>query len=138
MAQNDTLRRYLDAGIAFTQLTRSRAEAIVKDLVHTGEIQREHAQDRVEELIDRSRKNTEALVDMIRKEIRTQLSALGVPARPGRATTRAAAPPAKKAAATKKKAPAATKTAVKKKAPAKKSAAKKKAPAKKSASRPRA
>ncbi|MEY2477519.1 MAG: hypothetical protein QOG87_2834, partial [Actinomycetota bacterium] len=45
MAQNDMLRRYLDAGMAFTQLTRARAEAIVKDLVKAGELQREQTQD---------------------------------------------------------------------------------------------
>jgi polyhydroxyalkanoate synthesis regulator phasin len=78
MAENDTLRRYLDAGMAFTQLTRARAQAIVKDLVKAGELQREQAQDRVEELMDRSRKNTEQLLDVVRKEVRQQLAAMGL------------------------------------------------------------
>jgi polyhydroxyalkanoate synthesis regulator phasin len=78
MAENDTLRRYLDAGMAFTQLTRARAQGIVKDLVKAGEIQREQAQERVEELMDRSRKNTEQLLDVVRKEVRQQLSAMGL------------------------------------------------------------
>ena len=43
MAQNDMLKRYLDAGIAFTQMTRTRAEDIVKELVSAGEVQREGA-----------------------------------------------------------------------------------------------
>ena len=36
MAQNDVLKRYIDAGLAFTALTQARAEALVKDLVKVG------------------------------------------------------------------------------------------------------
>src|SRR3954469_20946937 len=77
MPQNDFLKRYLDAGMAFTQLSRSRAEAIVKDLVKAGEVQRDQTSERVDELVDRSRKNTEQFMDMIRKEVSKQLSTLG-------------------------------------------------------------
>ena len=78
MAQNDMLRRYLDAGMAFTQLTRARAEAIVKDLVKAGELQREQTQDALEDLLERSRKNTDQLRDLVRKEIREQLASIGL------------------------------------------------------------
>jgi polyhydroxyalkanoate synthesis regulator phasin len=78
MAQNDMLRRYLDAGMAFTQLTRARAEAIVKDLVKAGELQREQTQDALEDLLERSRKNTDQLRDLVRKEIREQLAGVGL------------------------------------------------------------
>jgi polyhydroxyalkanoate synthesis regulator phasin len=78
MAQNDMLKRYLDAGMAFTQLTRARAEAIVKDLVKAGELQREQTQERVDDLLERSRKNTDQLRELVRKEIREQLSSIGL------------------------------------------------------------
>ena len=78
MAQNDMLKRYLDAGIAFTKMSRTRAEGIINDLVKAGEIQREQAQERVEELVDRSKRNTEQLVDMVRKELQQQLSSMGL------------------------------------------------------------
>ena len=78
MPQNDQLRRYLDAGIAFTQMTRQRAEAIVKDLVNAGEMQRDQTQQFVDEIVDRSRKNTEMLLDTVRKEVADQLSSLGI------------------------------------------------------------
>ena len=39
MAENPLIKRYLDAGMAFTQMTQARAEAIVKDLVKAGEVQ---------------------------------------------------------------------------------------------------
>jgi polyhydroxyalkanoate synthesis regulator phasin len=78
MAERDLLRRYLDAGVAFTQITQQRAEAIVRDLVKAGEVQTEQAQAAAQELVERSRKNTERLVELVRKEIRQQVSNLGL------------------------------------------------------------
>lgn len=77
MTDSDPLRRYVEAGMALTQLTRARAEAMVKDLVRAGEVQREQAQDRVEELLDRSRRSTEGLIGLVRKEVAQQLSSMG-------------------------------------------------------------
>ena len=59
-------------------MTRARAESIVKELIRAGEVQREQRQQRIEELLDRSRKNTEELVNTVRKELTQQLSSLGV------------------------------------------------------------
>jgi polyhydroxyalkanoate synthesis regulator phasin len=146
MANNDPFRRYIDAGAALTQLTRARAEELVQELVKNGEIQRKEAQTKVDDLIERSRKSTEALLSLVHAEVSNQLSSLGIGSLDdlarqvasllGRATS---TNPAKKAGT--KKAPA-TKTAAKKtakKAPAKKAAAKKtaakKAPAKKAAAK---
>jgi polyhydroxyalkanoate synthesis regulator phasin len=81
MPQNDMLKRYLDAGLAFTQMTRDRAEAIVKDLVKAGEVQQKQAQKQVDDLVERSRKNTEALLEVVRREVTTQLSAMGLATR---------------------------------------------------------
>lgn len=78
MAQNDILKRYLDAGLAFTQLTRERAEAIVQDLVKAGDVRRKEAEQQIEQLMDRSRKNTEDLLGIIRKEVAEQLRAMGL------------------------------------------------------------
>src|SRR3954467_7508795 len=78
MAQNDSLKRYLDAGMAFTQMTRDRAEAIIKDLVKAGEIPRKRANENIEELLERSRKNTEALVALIQEQVKDQLGSLGI------------------------------------------------------------
>jgi len=146
MAQNDVLKRYFDAGLAFTALTQSRAESLVKDLVKAGEVQADQTREAVADLLERSRKNSEKLLDTVRKEVRAQITGLGLVSKddldkleariarlfgaatsPVKAAAKKAAP-AKKTAA--KKAPA-------KKAPAKKAAAKKtaakKAPAKKQA-----
>jgi len=138
MANKDALQKYLDAGIAFTNLTRARAEDLVQELVQSGEFQRGEAKARVDDLIERSRKGREALLAQVRHEVARQLDSVGITSLEdlakqvasllGRSTT--AAGPAKKAPAKK----AAAKKAPAKKAPAKKSAAKK-APAKKSAAK---
>ncbi len=141
MATNDSLQRYIDAGIAFTNMTRKKAEELVTELVQNGDLQRSDAKARVDELLERSRQGTEVIVTTVRSEVSRQLEAVGVTnledlakqvaALLGRTaeSARKAAPkkaPAKKAPA--KKAPA--KKAPAKKAPAKKAPAKK-APAKK-------
>jgi polyhydroxyalkanoate synthesis regulator phasin len=139
-AANDLFRRLLDSGVTFTQMTQQRAEAIVRDLVRAGEVQSEQTSQLVQDIVDRSRQNTEKLLETIRKEIREQVSALGLARRDelqavreavnrltGRGTRKA--PGAKTAAA--KKASGARKTAAKKTTRAKKTA-KKAVPAKRS------
>jgi polyhydroxyalkanoate synthesis regulator phasin len=125
MPQNDMLKRYLEAGMSFTQMTRSRAEGIVKDLVKAGELQREQTQERVDDLVERSRKNTEHLMSLIRREVSQQLSGMGLATKDDLARleaklSRGAGGAAKAAAAPVKK----TVTAAKK-VPAKKTATKK-------------
>lgn len=78
MAQDNLLKRYLDVGAAFTQMTQQRAESIVKDLVKAGEVQAEQAQVVTRDLLERSRKNTERLVAQVRREVRDQVSNLGL------------------------------------------------------------
>ena len=123
MAQTDLLKRYLDAGLAFTQMTQQRAEAIVKDLVKAGEVQAEQAAKRRDELVERSRQNTEKLVGTVRREVRDQIRSLGLATQSDIEALR------KEIASLKKGAPASS-TAAKataKKEPAKKAAAKKSA-----------
>src|ERR1035437_1598098 len=135
MTKRDGYQRYLDAGIAFTQMTRSRAEELVQELVKSGEVQGKEARTKVEELIERSRKSSESLLSVVRDEVGNQLHSMGVSNIEDMAkqvasllgrSSKAASGAARKSAA--KKAPA--KKAAAKKAPAKKAAAKK-APAKK-------
>jgi polyhydroxyalkanoate synthesis regulator phasin len=78
MNRSDLFRRYLEAGIEFTQLTQRKAEALVRDLVKSGEVQAEQAQSMVNDLVERSRKNSDRLLEQVRAEIRRQFKALGV------------------------------------------------------------
>jgi polyhydroxyalkanoate synthesis regulator phasin len=150
MANKDSFQKYLDAGVAFTNLTRARAEELVAELVQSGQFQTGDARAKVDELIERSRRGRELVVAQVRHEVARQLDAAGITnledlakqvasllgrtAATGRAATqgtkRAARKkaPAKKATAKK----AAHKKATAKKAPATKKPAAKKAAAKKS------
>jgi len=144
MAKKDAWKRYLEAGTAFTQITRARAEDMVQDLVKSGVLQRKEAQARVEELLERSRQGSEALLNLVRDEVTTQLHAVGIASVEDLARQVASMlgrTPAASATKTAAKRTVATKTAAKKTA-AKKTAAKrtvakktaaKKAPATKTA-----
>jgi len=136
MAQLDAIRKYLEAGMAFTQTTRARAEEIVASLVRAGELQTEQTQQQVQDLVERSRENTERMVRAMREEMVSQLSSLGFATKKDLAklerkvdamrTSSSAAKkkaPAKAAKKTAKK--STTKKAATNKAAAKKAAAKK-------------
>ena len=155
MTNDEGWRRYIEAGMALTQITRARAEELVRELVRNGEMERGRAQERVDELVRRSRERSEALLDMVRDEVQSQLRDLGMAtvedvaarvadliaaaAKAGRTATGQAGraggseekAPARKAAA--KRAPA-KRAATKAAAPARKAAAKK-APAKRAATK---
>ena len=151
MPQNDVLKRYIDTGIAFTALTQARAEALVKDLVKAGEVQADQAREAVNDLIDRSRKNSERLLETIRREVKEQITNLGLVSKAdldkaeerlakliGTATApvRKAAKTAQQAAPSKSaRAGSKAKKTAAKKSPAKKTAAKKTAAKKSAASK---
>ncbi|HEX4162997.1 MAG TPA: hypothetical protein VHZ05_10890 [Acidimicrobiales bacterium] len=74
MANNERIRKYLDAGSVFGQVTRGRAEEIVRELVNAGDIQRSQAQEWVDTLVERSRKSSDQIIEMVRHEVSAQLS----------------------------------------------------------------
>ena len=59
-------------------MTREQAEAIVRDLVKAGDLQQKRAKKAVDELLERSRKNAEELRKLVRHEIQSQISSLGI------------------------------------------------------------
>jgi polyhydroxyalkanoate synthesis regulator phasin len=77
MTENDGLRRYVEAATTLTQITRSRAEELVRELIKTGELERHRAQEWVEDLVKASRNRSEALVATVRGEVQHQLKELG-------------------------------------------------------------
>jgi len=78
MVKSDLFQRSLDAGISFLDLTRERAEAVVKEYVEAGDLGRGKAKKAVEDLLDRSQRATDDLRRFIRREIGEQLAAVGV------------------------------------------------------------
>ncbi len=78
MSKKTPLQRYLDAGTAFTNITRARAEELVQELVKSGAVQRKEAKGKVDDLLERSRKSSEQLINVVRDEVANQLRALGI------------------------------------------------------------
>ncbi len=74
MAKNDLIKRMLDSGMTFTQLSQSKAEALTKELVQQGEMKRKEAAKLVDAIVDRGRETTEKLVGMIQDEVAKQLA----------------------------------------------------------------
>ncbi len=145
-------QRTIDAGRDATQRTQDRVESIFRELLQTNLDQVEQAQRVLEDFIERSRKASERLVEVIDAEVRGQVEALSLatradvrrledriaelekaaarPARSARSASPAATRTTSAAAPTK---PAATR-AKSAAAPAKKRAAKKAAPSARSGS----
>ena len=94
MATNDSLQRYIDAGIAFTHMTRKKAEELVSELVKNGDLQTDEAKARVDELLERGRQGTEVIVSTVRSEVSASSAAVGhhQPRGPGHPGRRAAGP----------------------------------------------
>jgi polyhydroxyalkanoate synthesis regulator phasin len=74
----DELRRMALFGSGVAELTRHRAEQIVKDLVKVGDVRKGQASGVVKDLLDRSKQNRQEIIKLVRGEIRNQIEALGV------------------------------------------------------------
>lgn len=76
----DPLSRYLEAAVGLTELTRKRAERIVRNVVKKGEAAGNPKQ-LVEDLLERSGENREALVTLVRGETERAMRAMGLATR---------------------------------------------------------
>lgn len=61
-----------------TEMTRAQAQRIVKQLVKEGQVAEERAKGFADDLVSRSRRRTEELTELVRREIAEQASALGL------------------------------------------------------------
>ena len=74
----DELRRVALFTSGVAELTRHRAEQIVRDLVQRGDVRREQASAAVREIMEASSQSRQELVRFVRGEIRAQVANLGV------------------------------------------------------------
>jgi polyhydroxyalkanoate synthesis regulator phasin len=144
MAAKPMLKRMIDAGVQFTEMSQNNAEKVVSEFVKAGQLRRKDAEQVVSHLVERGRTATEQVFGMIQAEVAKQLAkfanrlddvearvedvagkvGLGKQATPGSAKTAPVTKTAAKKAPARKKA-AATKAVAASKAPAKKAATKK-------------
>ncbi len=75
---NDAFRKYVEAGAALGQVTRARAEELVRELLSAGGSSKGQAQEFLDDLLERSRRMGDSLLEVVRAEVASQLSALGV------------------------------------------------------------
>ncbi|HEX2241323.1 MAG TPA: hypothetical protein VHJ82_09315, partial [Actinomycetota bacterium] len=77
----EEIKRLALFGSGVAELTRNRAEQMVKDLVKGGEIRREQASGLVKELLDRNRQARQELGRFVRAEIENQIQKSGLASR---------------------------------------------------------
>ena len=81
MAGDDLFKRYLEIGASVLGMTRERAESIVRDLVASGEVAKGQANKAADWLVERGRTGSEEIAELVRREIRQQIAALGLATR---------------------------------------------------------
>lgn len=128
---DDRFKRYQDAGTDFLETARARAEDFLRELAKATESTQKQAQGQVDDLVAAGRRGTDQMIDLVRREVESQLSQLGVVTKAEFEAwkRRLGGAPAKRAAADKR---AADKTPPQKVSPQKASAGASAAPAKKS------
>jgi polyhydroxyalkanoate synthesis regulator phasin len=78
MPQSPDWKRYLEAGMQFTELRRSQARAVAADLVEQGQLARDQVANAVDEIIALSKRRSDAFTNSVRDEVSRQLGGLGL------------------------------------------------------------
>ena len=138
------LKRLVDTGASYAEMSQKNAEKLVSDFVKAGQVRRKDAEKMVQRLVERGREQTQYLIGVIKTEVTRQLGVFA--GRLDDIETQleeiagnlglASMVPTKRAAPVKKAAgPSGVAKVTTRKAPARKKAAAKKAPAKKAAAK---
>lgn len=78
---NEAIQKYLEAASGVTNLTKSKAEQIAKQLVRSGEAASDQVGEVVDQLMERQRKNQEAVTALVRSETSRAIRAMGLASR---------------------------------------------------------
>jgi polyhydroxyalkanoate synthesis regulator phasin len=74
----EAIKRYVEAAQSLTEVPRERAERVARRLAGSGMIDAGQIRDVASDLVDRSRQNRRKLTDVVTREIRRQVSRLGL------------------------------------------------------------
>lgn len=74
MSGNPLLKRLLDAGLQFTEMSREQADKLVKEFVRSGQAKRKDREVLVEQLLERGRAVSEGVAAVIQREIGKHLA----------------------------------------------------------------
>jgi polyhydroxyalkanoate synthesis regulator phasin len=75
---NQAVQRYVEAATGLTTLTTKRAEQIAKQVVKSGEAAQDQMGELVEELLERQKKNREAISALVKSETSRAVRAMGL------------------------------------------------------------
>ena len=78
MATNPLLKRMLDAGMQFTEMSQKQAEKLVKEFVKTGQARKKDSDEMVRQIVDRGRSLSEQIVASVQAELAKQMSKFAV------------------------------------------------------------
>lgn len=72
MAANPLLKRMLDAGMQFTEMSQKQAEKLVKEFVKAGQARKKDSDEMVRQIVDRGRNLSEQIVATVQAEFAKQ------------------------------------------------------------------
>lgn len=73
MAANPLLKRMLDAGMQFTEMSQKQAEKLVKQFVKAGQARKKDSDELVKQIVDRGRNLSEQMVATVQAELAKQM-----------------------------------------------------------------
>src|SRR4051795_11634448 len=73
MTGPNVLKRILDTGGTYADMSQKNAEKLVAEFVKAGQVRRKDAEKMVQRLVERGRERTEYLINVIRAEVTKQL-----------------------------------------------------------------
>ena len=78
MATNPLLKKMLDAGMQFTEMSQKQAEKLVKEFVKAGQARKKDSDEMVRQIVDRGRNLSEQIVASVQAELAKQMSKFAV------------------------------------------------------------
>ncbi len=78
MATNPLLKKMLDAGMQFTEMSQKQAEKLVKEFVKAGQARKKDSNEMVRQIVDRGRNLSEQIVANVQAELAKQMSKFAV------------------------------------------------------------
>lgn len=73
MAANPLLKRMLDAGMQFTEMSQKQAEKLVKEFVKAGQARKKDTDEMVRQIVDRGKNLSEQIVAVVQAELAKQM-----------------------------------------------------------------
>ena len=71
-----SIKRFLEASAQFTEMSREKAEAIVKDMVKSGDVRAKDAERVIQALVERGRDASERIAAGVQSEVAKQMASM--------------------------------------------------------------